>query len=518
MASLTVSNVFISGTTILSAAMNTNFDDIETYVNNRNSGAAAWERVLATNASEIPAVFNNSTGTNDILNVQDNSSNVFAVADGGTTTVTATNGGSNKALIVNNGTSSGNILELQDNGTAVFAVADGGNITATKTTAGVNLQFTMFHSNNSNAASHSALVIETGGASGGDPYINFTVLSATNWSIGIDNSDSDSFKIATTNVLGSADIISITTAGNILYSTANVGGTFLFDMYNTNNSNAASAANIRIRTGGSSGGDASLNFSITSAVEWSMGLDNSDSDNFKICASNTLGTTDILSIAATGSILHSITVAGGTLQYDVYNPDNTAGANAGFRSRVGGASSSDPFHEFVIQGVLSWIIGIDNSDSDKFKISRSNAIGTSDIITASATTFDPVGTGAISSGNASHYWNDISYKTLTDQGCLPWADDGVELQDGRIVSDCEALSSIEKHPTKITIQGLPMLNYKTFPKVSYKKAKVDGEFLPRDENDEPIGGHDGVEMTSMFGFMIGAIRELNNRLKLLEKV
>jgi len=83
MASLSVSNTFIDGTTILATPMNTNFDDIETYVNNRNSGAAEWERVLATNASSVPGVFNNGAGTNDILNAQDNGTTVFAVKDGG---------------------------------------------------------------------------------------------------------------------------------------------------------------------------------------------------------------------------------------------------------------------------------------------------------------------------------------------------------------------------------------------------------------------------------------------------
>lgn len=119
-------------------------------------------------------------------------------------------------------------------------------------------------------------------------------------------------------------------------------------------------------------------------------------------------------------------------------------------------------------------------------------------------------------GSAVNYWADVSYKTLTDRGCIPWCDEGVELQDGRVVSDTEALLSIQKHPTKITVHGLPMLDYKTFPKVSYKKAAVNGILIERDENDEPKEGNDGVEMTSMFGIIIGAIKELTLRVKALE--
>lgn len=137
--------------------------------------------------------------------------------------------------------------------------------------------------------------------------------------------------------------------------------------------------------------------------------------------------------------------------------------------------------------------------------------------------FRPDGGGALSSGDGSNYWNDISYKTLTDRGCLGCFDDGVELQDGTIVSDTEALLAIKKHPTKKTVYGTDMLDYKTFPKVSYKKAQKTVKYnkleeLPRDANDEPIGGADGVEMTAMFSIMIGAIKELTNRVKELEGI
>ena len=128
----------------------------------------------------------------------------------------------------------------------------------------------------------------------------------------------------------------------------------------------------------------------------------------------------------------------------------------------------------------------------------------------------PNGTGSLNLGSASNYWGDISYKTLTDRGCLGWFDEGVELQDGTVVSDCDALLAIKKHPTKKTVYGIPMLDYRTFPKVSYKKADKGGDLLPRDKDDEPIGGQDGIEMTSMQSIMIGALKELHKRLAKIE--
>lgn len=120
-------------------------------------------------------------------------------------------------------------------------------------------------------------------------------------------------------------------------------------------------------------------------------------------------------------------------------------------------------------------------------------------------------------GDSLNYWNDISYKTLTDRGCLPWCDDGVELIDGSKVSDLEALCQIKKHKTKKTVHGLPMLDYKSFPKKAYRPADRYGDLIRRDENDEPEAGADGIEMTMMFGVFIGAFKEITKRLEALEE-
>lgn len=54
------------------------------------------------------------------------------------------------------------------------------------------------------------------------------------------------------------------------------------------------------------------------------------------------------------------------------NLNNASGtANALLGARVGGVNGGDPFVSFDINGVIGWSIGLDNSDSDKFKISES---------------------------------------------------------------------------------------------------------------------------------------------------
>ena len=91
------------------------------------------------------------------------------------------------------------------------------------------------------------------------------------------------------------------------------------------------------------------------------------------------------------------------------------------------------------------------------------------------------------------------------------------MPDGKTYSDLTALSMIKvRDDEKKTIYGKPMLDYKSFPVVSYKKADKKGKLIKRNKKDEPIEGADGIEMTSMFSIMIGAFKEINERLNKLE--
>ena len=64
-------------------------------------------------------------------------------------------------------------------------------------TAGTAHKIKIDNEDNSNGASHSILFISTGGASGGDPMVNFN-NRVSNFTMGMDNSDSDKFKISIT--------------------------------------------------------------------------------------------------------------------------------------------------------------------------------------------------------------------------------------------------------------------------------------------------------------------------------
>lgn len=176
-----------------------------------------------------------------------------------------------------------------------------------------------------NAASGARLLIKSGGVSAGDPQIRFRVGTVTDWVAGIDNSDSDNFKISASATLGSSDMISISTAGGIgllgaapatnqvVMSVAAVGSSVLINMTNSDNTNAASHAAVRIAVGGSSGGDPYIRFNISggSPADWSLGIDNSDSDKFKIVNASTIATSSLLTLDSSGNLTMTGNVGAG---------------------------------------------------------------------------------------------------------------------------------------------------------------------------------------------------------------
>lgn len=179
-------------------------------------------------------------------------------------------------------------------------------------------------SNTSNTASSSALCsMVVAGTSGGDAFNTYTVTGAGSWSCGIDNSDSDNYKISNSTALGTTDIITVASTG-LTVSNSLSGSSVSSTVSNTSNT-ASSNALSTITVAGTSAGDAFTTYTVTSGGSWSCGIDNSASDNFKLANSTALGTTDILTVASTG-----LTVTGGLqADYAVYCEQQTANTNGG---------------------------------------------------------------------------------------------------------------------------------------------------------------------------------------------
>ncbi len=187
---------------------------------------------------------------------------------------------------------------------------------------------------NSNTSSGSSKInIQVPNASSGDPYVLYTTAGSQNWSHGIDNSDSDKFKIGPSVNPSSTDPstgLVMTTDGKIGWGIASPN--YKFQIQGTKNTVGLS---IRSDTGGD-------------ILIYGIGIASGDMTFFE-----------------------SNFQASGTLKARLEN-GNTSTGNAKFEIQVPNASSGDPYMTFTTGGAQNWMIGIDNSDSDKFKISNTD--------------------------------------------------------------------------------------------------------------------------------------------------
>lgn len=161
-----------------------------------------------------------------------------------------------------------------------------------------------------------------------------------------------------------------TSATLILTEATALGATWSFQ-----NSDATATANavLEARVQGTAAGDPALFLTIPSGTSWYAGVDNSSSDAFMIGTGTTIGSNRTAVSVYGGS---------GALNYwMVRNDNNTAGSDAHFYSFVAGTSAGDPATIYSISGGTEWYAGVDNSDSDKFKIGTGTTVGTNTLLT-----------------------------------------------------------------------------------------------------------------------------------------
>lgn len=91
--------------------------------------------------------------------------------------------------------------------------------------------------------------------------------------------------------------------------------------------------------------------------------------------------------SATGDFTFTSSTANQTRLLKVINTDNTGAATSAARIdvTVGGDNVGDPIIRHNITGTTSWMVGTDNSDSDKFKIANHNTDVGTDTVFSSTT-------------------------------------------------------------------------------------------------------------------------------------
>lgn len=161
------------------------------------------------------------------------------------------------------------------------------------------------------------------------------------------------------------------------------------------------------------------------------------------------------------------------------------------------------FNSATIRAEITPSAGISTPASELSFWTTNNSTGPGKRVTITGTgDILPGVAGTQNLGNATFYWNDISYKTITDRGCIAVFDkkERIEMTDGVMVTAIEALRSMRKHGTKKTPYNKDRADYNHVPKIAHKPAT-------KDTHGNPLG-EDGIEMTAMFSIYQKAITEL----------
>lgn len=225
--------------------------------------------------------------------------------------------------IVDKARFTGNGLYLKD-GTAGFGTdTDGVMLDLAFDTAGTDLAVNVIHSAASGAG-HAVLSLSTHPSGTGDPQVHFRISGTQSWRVGVDNSDADAFIVSRGSGLGTSNTLRISTsdeahflgrlgvgvsptvAGRLFWSQFSTAATTLDTrLEHTDNTSGSSHNLLSVIVGGATAGDPFLNFRVAGATDWSLGIDNSVSnDPFVLARSTALGTTNIASF-----LVASVTLA-----------------------------------------------------------------------------------------------------------------------------------------------------------------------------------------------------------------
>ncbi len=103
-------------------------------------------------------------------------------------------------------------------------------------------------------------------------------------------------------VTGSDPAFNTSADGDFTFTSSTAAVARVLTVTNTDNTSSSSSARIDVNTGGASAGDPQASFIVNGQQTWSIGIDNDSLDSFKISASSSLGTTDVLKSTTDGEI------------------------------------------------------------------------------------------------------------------------------------------------------------------------------------------------------------------------
>ncbi|MCB9811708.1 tail fiber domain-containing protein [Candidatus Nomurabacteria bacterium] len=167
-------------------------------------------------------------------------------------------------------------------------------------------------------------------------------------------------------------------SGDLLIPNGNVGigdptPSSKLDVYE-NSTNAAGASGLTLEQAGT--GDVNISFLLTGTRRWNVGVDNSDSDRFKILSDNSND------YSGSGLVINTNGNVGiGAADPSVAKLQTYVNDTSSYQNLIEQDSTGDSALSFLLTGTKQWIVGIDNSDGDKFKIGEGGAVDSETALT-----------------------------------------------------------------------------------------------------------------------------------------
>jgi|GEM_PF-2538794 len=172
----------------------------------------------------------------------------------------------------------------------------------------------------------------------GDPLLRFQLAGDTKFSMGVDNSDLDKFKIGG-NVLSPAAKMTITAEGDMGVGTE--APSSRLDIESADNT--VTGVEINNTT---VNGDPQVQFQVSGSAKFTMGVDNSDGDKLKI-GTSAVSTSTRMTIASTGEVGIGTTAPSATLHLN-----GTAKMLGPWETKLEGVNYLAPTDGFVIAGMI----------------------------------------------------------------------------------------------------------------------------------------------------------------------
>jgi hypothetical protein len=377
---------------------------------------------------------------------------------------------------------------------------------------GVNYIFGSANSTSSSA--HSRVDISAGGASGGDPKLTYTISGVLNWSLGVDNSDSDKFKISASDSPGTSDLLTIDTSGNVGIGVTPTNKLHLYGSGQTfrieQNPGVAGNSLIYVDSAGAANYAALRLSGAWMSVRTDFGNDlqigpDATRANGKVFINTSTGNVAI----GTSNTASKLYVKEGSNAIEVYPSGIWAGqvfnANDGSTSHglvvgnrwAGTASSIFEVGSLYGGGVGSWrqffkIDGVgqvffSNEGSERMRINTSGNVGIG--TTSPSTKLDVSGT--------------ITCTALTETSSITFKENVDPIQN--------ALNSI----TKLVGVTYDRKDGSAKQKAGLIAEEVN-EVLPNLVQKDADGNAYGIHYTNLIAYLVESIKELNNKIERLE--